>query len=184
MGKPRRETHLMLRWSKKERDLLYSYPTSPPDGHLLHAAFTRPLFDGKMPSFVDELKARGYDIETIRFSIAKKPRPAGLLVGEGSHDSLQALRFVPALDERPLVRAHPQEDPMSKPENLRASADARGRTKCFSGCGTSVEQVAWLQARMLPCPFCGGDGANLVVHLPRVAGGRWAARIGRSGAVT
>lgn len=64
-----------------------SYPTSPPDGHLLHAAFTRPLFDGKMPSFVDELKARGYDIETIRFSIAKKPKtpappPPGEAVGE------------------------------------------------------------------------------------------------------
>ena len=36
----------------------------------------------------------------------------------------------------------------------------------FSKCGTQAEQVAWIRSRMLPCPFCGGGGENLVVHLP------------------
>lgn len=71
---------LRVYWSKRD-GLTYWYPTSPPDGHLLHIVFgvERPYTDYSVTppkisfdkSFVEELKARGYDITTIRFSVCK-----------------------------------------------------------------------------------------------------------------
>lgn len=68
---------LILKWSKKERDLVCHYPSSA-DGSLTFGAFTskrhHPLpfphgvWDG---SFVEELKKRGYDITTLKFSVEK-----------------------------------------------------------------------------------------------------------------
>lgn len=72
-------------WSKKERDLMYSYPGSAVDGRLVHSVMgclrarldysqerPTPVYD---PSFVDELEKRGYDITTLRFSVMLKETP-------------------------------------------------------------------------------------------------------------
>jgi hypothetical protein len=73
---------LSIRWSKKENDFLIEYPNGP-DGHLCygHFCYDRPRpryriteeqsFD---PPFVEELKRRGYDITTLKFSVKRKPR--------------------------------------------------------------------------------------------------------------
>lgn len=70
---------LVARWGKVEGeiDLCYDGPTRP-DMHLLHNALTgkrgRPTISGGFEwddSFVEELKARGYDITTLRFSVRK-----------------------------------------------------------------------------------------------------------------
>ncbi len=70
---------LTLKWSKKEKDLIVHYPSSP-DGNLAMYTFTAerhhplPLPNGEWsPSFVEELKKRGYDITTLKFSIKKLP---------------------------------------------------------------------------------------------------------------
>lgn len=62
-------------WSKKEKDIMYSYP-SKVDGHMLHhrlgcEVYSR-LEDKYDLSFFKELEARGYDLTTLRFSICKK----------------------------------------------------------------------------------------------------------------
>jgi hypothetical protein len=62
---------LTARWSKRERDYLYSYPDSP-DGHLLYGFFAGYT---QGPEFLKELEARGYDMTTLRFSIELKPKP-------------------------------------------------------------------------------------------------------------
>ena len=49
-----------------------------PDGHLLHQAFNSPRYDHNgqpQPSLMDELKARGYKIETLRFEIQRNRKP-------------------------------------------------------------------------------------------------------------
>lgn len=82
MGKKRcPHDALTVRWSKRERDFLIGSPRRP-DGHLAHLIFTgkrlreafskgglHNVFD---PSFIDELKERGYDVETLRFSVQMK----------------------------------------------------------------------------------------------------------------
>lgn len=75
-----REQQLRVRWSEKERDLTIHYPAKP-DGHLAYAVICahRMFYDYQAgrhefdPSFADELKARGYDITTLRFSIQRDP---------------------------------------------------------------------------------------------------------------
>jgi hypothetical protein len=64
---------LSMRWSKREKCMLISYP-SKPDGHLLHVRLNAPRFTDseEQPSFVQELEARGYDLTTLRFSIRRK----------------------------------------------------------------------------------------------------------------
>lgn len=65
---------LLARWSKRERDLLFKWDEgcSKSDGGLLHSFLTFIQWpDNK--SLVDELKARGYDLTTLRFSIRKLP---------------------------------------------------------------------------------------------------------------
>jgi hypothetical protein len=67
---------LRARWSKREKDILISFP-SKPDGHLLQIYLNceRYSFDGTiMPSLVKELESRGYDITTLKFSIQRKTR--------------------------------------------------------------------------------------------------------------
>ena len=65
---------LTVKWSKKEKDLIIHYP-SRPDGALAHSAFCseqhHPFDDTWSKSFVEELKSRGYDITTLKFSIQK-----------------------------------------------------------------------------------------------------------------
>lgn len=77
----RNPNKLTARWSKRENDVLYWYP-SKPDGHLLHAVLSAPRqrYDYTTermeyePSLLEELKARGYDITTLRFTIERKPK--------------------------------------------------------------------------------------------------------------
>jgi hypothetical protein len=67
---------LRARWSKREKDILISFP-SKPDGHLLHIHLNcerRGFDDVVMPSLVKELESRGYDITTLKFSIQRKPK--------------------------------------------------------------------------------------------------------------
>ena len=70
---------LVAFWSKKEKDFLFRYPSSP-DGHLLYGLLCADrqrydyidktvVFD---PSFVKELERRGYDTTTLRFSVEKR----------------------------------------------------------------------------------------------------------------
>jgi hypothetical protein len=72
---------LRLEWGKMPKDDwdVQYYSTDPlePKRHmaLMHWAFAtkRPNFAGRLePSFIEELIQRGYDIETIKFSIKKK----------------------------------------------------------------------------------------------------------------
>ena len=69
---------LRARWSKKENDILYSYPRRP-DGHYLYHIFDkknkRGTFGYDLPplSFLEDLEARGYDLTTLKFEIELKP---------------------------------------------------------------------------------------------------------------
>lgn len=76
---------LRVSWSKREKDIQYHYPLGSQtrsDGHYLHAVFgverpVRCMLRGGCgevdPSFVAELRDRGYDVSTLRFSIEKDP---------------------------------------------------------------------------------------------------------------
>jgi hypothetical protein len=72
MKKPRKETTLYAYWSRKERDLMYCYPKSKADGHLLHAVFGYPGSFSNDIDLLKELESRGYDTTTIKFSIKLK----------------------------------------------------------------------------------------------------------------
>lgn len=84
---PPYETHLCVWWSRKEKDLVIGGPNGQDRG-LTHTALNAPRmvadtttdgWGGHMfePSFVDELKRRGYDITTLKFSVrrARKSEP-------------------------------------------------------------------------------------------------------------
>lgn len=70
---------LTAKWSKRERDIIFHYP-SKPDGHLLYIVLCCERqtsgFDGAVfsPSLVEELKRRGYDITTLRFEVTRFPK--------------------------------------------------------------------------------------------------------------
>lgn len=70
MPRKREPPALRVRWSKRERDLLFLWDKYPPDGHLLYGAFCVGT-DGER-SFAKELEARGYDLTTLRFQIRRK----------------------------------------------------------------------------------------------------------------
>lgn len=55
-------------WSKRERDIMFHYPTSP-DGHLLNSFFDHVSIDGR--TLRQQLVDRGYDIATLKFSIER-----------------------------------------------------------------------------------------------------------------
>ena len=77
------DNELWLNWSKTENDILIHYPRSC-DGALLYQYFgsEMPQYDFLnkenhcqwRKSLVQELKERGYDIESIKFSIKLKPK--------------------------------------------------------------------------------------------------------------
>lgn len=82
-GDEKYDGHLTVKWSKRERDFVIWSPCRP-DGHLAHNRFSaQPMkYDvGKRehywePSFIEELRSRGYDTTTLRFSVKrlrKKP---------------------------------------------------------------------------------------------------------------
>ena len=55
---------------KRDTNMLSSYMCSRhPD------PLAKPLWSAMMPSLVEELQARGYDITTLKFSIKKKVQP-------------------------------------------------------------------------------------------------------------
>lgn len=78
MPKRTKANSLRAHWSKKEKDIVFSWPDGPhtkPDGHLLYGRFSIGPFnyDGKLDTaFLTELENRGYDLTTLRFSICKK----------------------------------------------------------------------------------------------------------------
>jgi hypothetical protein len=77
MPKRTKKNTLSAQWSKKEKDMMFHYP-SKPDGHYLYSALSCPRYnyDGKPePSIIDELEVRGYDVTTLRFSVCKKDEP-------------------------------------------------------------------------------------------------------------
>jgi hypothetical protein len=57
---------LVIKWSNREGDLLYHYPSAP-DGHFAHATLGTPLVE-----FLDEMEKRGYDRKSFRMSIRRK----------------------------------------------------------------------------------------------------------------
>jgi hypothetical protein len=65
---------LAVRWRKNPDgigpDLVFYYPTSPVDGHLLNDFFNYAKYGSDL-SLVEELKRRGYDIKTLQFTIRK-----------------------------------------------------------------------------------------------------------------
>lgn len=81
---------LIVRWDKRQRDFVIHYPRKC-DGHLANnRIFSEWVTTGGTaetwleckfePSFADELKARGYDMTTLRFEIKLKmesPAAAG-----------------------------------------------------------------------------------------------------------
>lgn len=69
---PKRRLH--VKWSKRENALMYYYPTRGSDGAVLSYAFEKTVqLHGS--TLVRELEERGYDITTLRFSVALKPPP-------------------------------------------------------------------------------------------------------------
>lgn len=74
-GRRTKENSLSAYWSKREKDIVFCYPAKV-DGHFLHNRFSNPpwRYDGMIDTaFLDELKARGYDVSTLRFSVMKDP---------------------------------------------------------------------------------------------------------------
>lgn len=76
---------LRATWSKKENDVMLHYPVGfymSSDGHWLSRIFNK--------EFTDELKKRGYDITTLKFSVEPKAgdirfasqRPEGMTSNE------------------------------------------------------------------------------------------------------
>jgi len=65
---------LRVYWSEKEKDVMFYHPKQRVDGHLLNHYFSYVKYDtgGGETTFVEELERRGFDISTIRFSIAYK----------------------------------------------------------------------------------------------------------------
>lgn len=79
--KPKPNT-LELKWGKLRHDhpdilVIWGEGCAKADSRLLLSALTSRTYDpgtyNASPGLIEELKTRGYDIETIRFSIKKKP---------------------------------------------------------------------------------------------------------------
>ncbi len=65
---------LRVYWSKAEDDVMFYSPKRKVDGALLHHYFCYVKYDtgGGETTLVDELERRGFDLSTLRFSIAYK----------------------------------------------------------------------------------------------------------------
>lgn len=60
-----RHEQLRVYWSKRERDVMIYFPLgtcTSSDGHWISGVFDK--------AFTDELTKRGYDVSTLRFSVA------------------------------------------------------------------------------------------------------------------
>ena len=76
-GRPSRHDNpdVVLAWQgnasmKHDTSLLHYHLCSKhPDPHM------QPIFSKMLPSLIEELQARGYDITTLKFSIQKKVQP-------------------------------------------------------------------------------------------------------------
>lgn len=69
-----KDTTLYIKWSKRENDLVYEYPNKT-DARLLHRYMALPILNSDNtygPSLFDELDRRGFDLTTLKFSIARK----------------------------------------------------------------------------------------------------------------
>ncbi len=77
---------LTAKWSKREKDIMFDFPEYKADGHMLCSYLCNKRHMYKMdalggftteeiPSLVQELELRGYDITTLKFSIQKKASP-------------------------------------------------------------------------------------------------------------
>jgi hypothetical protein len=62
-SKKNKSLKLEAKWSKREADLMIHYPSSP-DGAYLAGVLSKKV--------MKELSERGYDVETLRFSIKRK----------------------------------------------------------------------------------------------------------------
>ena len=62
-------TTLGVNWSKRENNWMITYPRKE-DGWLMHGALRSDEFVG----FVNELKERGYDTNTLRISVKKNQK--------------------------------------------------------------------------------------------------------------
>jgi len=65
------EGRLVIKWSKRERDIIYHYPRKA-DGHYAHHALGEPL-----KRFLDEMGKRGYSRESLFISIKRAPSKEG-----------------------------------------------------------------------------------------------------------
>ncbi len=72
MPKRDRENALFANWSKRQKDVMFHYP-SKSDGHWLHCWFSWARVGIDKTSFLEQLEERGYDITTLRFSVKKDP---------------------------------------------------------------------------------------------------------------
>lgn len=79
---------LKIQWGKlpdDNPDIVISHGGSgagKPDAHLLYQVFCCQIYgfkgyEDRRPSFVDQLKERGYDITTIKFSVMRHPDAQG-----------------------------------------------------------------------------------------------------------
>jgi hypothetical protein len=68
--------HLIVQWSRREKDLLIGGPNGP-DRHLLHAALNcTPIgSEGQIDCLTKELERRGYDLSTLRFYCKRTRKP-------------------------------------------------------------------------------------------------------------
>lgn len=75
-GKRYGDGWLTVRWSKRAADHIVEFP-SRSDGRLLNGVLFLPLdlLDGRC--LADELKERGYDMETLEFAVRRKPTEPG-----------------------------------------------------------------------------------------------------------
>ncbi len=67
---------LRIYWSKREKDIMYYHPKWGVDGRLLHHYFDHIKYNtgGGETTLTKELERRGFDIKTLRFSIAYKEK--------------------------------------------------------------------------------------------------------------
>ena len=93
---------LIVRWDARRNDFVIQYPRKC-DGHLAYERIfykwmtsgdntPDDFFKCKMvPSFADELKARGYDIKTMHFEVRLSPKKIKELEAEEQKPSRPAL---------------------------------------------------------------------------------------------
>lgn len=68
----RRTPDHFVRWSKREKSLLYRFERCKSTSMLL-AHFFEGILDSNGHTLARELERRGYDLTTFRFTISKKP---------------------------------------------------------------------------------------------------------------